>query len=175
VHLLDVTRPAGSTMGFSNIDPANNPVTVVNKVVNFGYEYVWHCHILGHEENDMMRPMILGVPPRQPGTPVVSLTGTGAARRPVVKWADNSLNETSFTVQRSANGGTTWITPTIGVVGQNVTVLTDTTAVTGMGYLYRVVANNLVGDATVYAAPAVGYPSANFPSASTAASTVITP
>jgi spore coat protein A len=21
------------------------------------YEYVWHCHILDHEEHDMMRPL----------------------------------------------------------------------------------------------------------------------
>ena len=25
-----------------------------------GHEYVWHCHILEHEEHDMMRPLILG-------------------------------------------------------------------------------------------------------------------
>jgi spore coat protein A len=24
-----------------------------------GHEYVWHCHILEHEEHDMMRPLIL--------------------------------------------------------------------------------------------------------------------
>jgi spore coat protein A len=24
-----------------------------------GYEYVWHCHILEHEEHDMMRPLIV--------------------------------------------------------------------------------------------------------------------
>jgi len=24
-----------------------------------GSEYVWHCHILEHEEHDMMRPMIV--------------------------------------------------------------------------------------------------------------------
>ena len=23
------------------------------------YEYVWHCHILEHEEHDMMRPLIV--------------------------------------------------------------------------------------------------------------------
>jgi titin len=27
-------------------------------MTNFGWEYVWHCHLLGHEENDMMRPMV---------------------------------------------------------------------------------------------------------------------
>jgi spore coat protein A, manganese oxidase len=24
-----------------------------------GKEYVWHCHILEHEEHDMMRPLII--------------------------------------------------------------------------------------------------------------------
>ena len=29
--------------------------------MNFGWEYVWHCHLLGHEENDMMRPIKFNV------------------------------------------------------------------------------------------------------------------
>jgi spore coat protein A len=24
-----------------------------------GAEYVWHCHILEHEEHDMMRPLVI--------------------------------------------------------------------------------------------------------------------
>ena len=24
-----------------------------------GAEYVWHCHILEHEEHDMMRPLVV--------------------------------------------------------------------------------------------------------------------
>ena len=35
-----------------------NPIT--NQLVNFGWEYVWHCHILSHEEMDMMRPADAG-------------------------------------------------------------------------------------------------------------------
>jgi len=27
--------------------------------INNGYEYVWHCHILEHEEHDMMRPLVI--------------------------------------------------------------------------------------------------------------------
>jgi len=27
-------------------------------------EYVWHCHILEHEEHDMMRPLIVVGPPK---------------------------------------------------------------------------------------------------------------
>jgi hypothetical protein len=25
-------------------------------------QYVWHCHILDHEDHDMMRPMVIGKP-----------------------------------------------------------------------------------------------------------------
>jgi spore coat protein A len=28
-----------------------------------GYEYVWHCHILEHEEHDMMRPLVVTAAP----------------------------------------------------------------------------------------------------------------
>jgi hypothetical protein len=31
---------------------------VFNKEEDYGWEYVWHCHILGHEENDFMRPFV---------------------------------------------------------------------------------------------------------------------
>ena len=34
---------------------------VTNQLFNFGWEYVWHCHILSHEEMDMMRPMKFNV------------------------------------------------------------------------------------------------------------------
>ena len=46
VRLLDPTRPLNSTIGFTNVDPAGNPVTVTNQMCNFGWEYVDHCHIL---------------------------------------------------------------------------------------------------------------------------------
>jgi spore coat protein A len=31
-------------------------------------QYVWHCHIVEHEDNEMMRPYRIG--PEQPGQPV---------------------------------------------------------------------------------------------------------
>ncbi len=52
--------PTGATVPnfpFTNPGPGN--VTVVNTVANFGWEYVWHCHLLGHEENDMMRAIAM--------------------------------------------------------------------------------------------------------------------
>ena len=66
VRLLDPTQPQGGTMRFTNINPLGNPVTVTNQMTNFGWEYVDHCHLLGHEENDMMRPMCFAVPPEAP-------------------------------------------------------------------------------------------------------------
>ncbi len=58
---FDVTRALGTSgVQFTNVDPlTGNPVTVTNTNYNFGHEYVWHCHILGHEENDFMRPMVV--------------------------------------------------------------------------------------------------------------------
>ncbi len=59
IRALDVTMPLGTTAQFTGVDPyTNNPITVTNALTNFGFEYVWHCHLLGHEENDMMRPVV---------------------------------------------------------------------------------------------------------------------
>ncbi len=55
VRPLDVTAPLGSTGQFTGVDPNNQPITVYNNPTDFGWEYMWHCHLLGHEENDMMR------------------------------------------------------------------------------------------------------------------------
>ena len=62
IRPLNPATPLGTEDGFSQIDTAtggniNPPQT--NKIVDFGHEYAWHCHILSHEENDMMRPMSL--------------------------------------------------------------------------------------------------------------------
>jgi FtsP/CotA-like multicopper oxidase with cupredoxin domain len=59
VRALDPTMPLGSTANFSPFNAQGNPVTVVNKLHDFGHEYVWHCHLLGHEENDMMRALVV--------------------------------------------------------------------------------------------------------------------
>jgi spore coat protein A len=53
-----------------DIPPAPAPVpssprlqTVTENGKTYGfYEYVWHCHILEHEEHDMMRPLAVRVP-----------------------------------------------------------------------------------------------------------------
>ena len=59
IRPLNPAKPLGDTTGFTNINPTTGqPITTtptVNTMTNFGAEYVWHCHILEHEENDMMR------------------------------------------------------------------------------------------------------------------------
>ena len=142
------------------------PVTVVNHLVNYGWEYVFHCHLLGHEENDMMRPMLVGVAPITPSIGSVDgRQGQGQASRHRVQFVDNSVNETGFTVQRSADGGTTWTT--VGtVLGRRPIWNAATQTVTdcrclrrwrpcpsrtrpsssGTTYVYRAIANNVIGD-----------------------------
>jgi FtsP/CotA-like multicopper oxidase with cupredoxin domain len=59
VRPLDPTMPLGTTMQFTGKDAQGNPITVTNLMTNFGWEFMWHCHLLGHEDNDMMRPISL--------------------------------------------------------------------------------------------------------------------
>jgi Multicopper oxidase len=64
IRPLNPTAPLGSTMGFGQLDPLTGgalAVPTTNQMANFGFEYVWHCHILSHEENDMMRAIALRV------------------------------------------------------------------------------------------------------------------
>jgi len=59
IRLLEPTSLPGITAQFSGWDQNGNPITVVNQMTDFGWEYVWHCHILGHEENDFMRALVV--------------------------------------------------------------------------------------------------------------------
>ena len=97
------------TIGFNNIDAAGNPTApIVNQLVNFGWEYVYHCHILSHEEMDMMRPVSVALPPNAPDGLAYTVTGNGNNTVLTLTWNDNSINETSFVVQRRRRDGT-WV------------------------------------------------------------------
>jgi hypothetical protein len=175
IRPMDVTMPVDTTGQFFNVDPTGEPAPVTNAVVNFGWEYMWHCHLLGHEENDMMRPIILAVPPVATSTPTAVRTGTAATQHIVVSWKDNSLNETDFTVERAtaARGPWTVVAEVPGVTGSGSTVTwTDTTVARRTTYYYRVTANNVVGYMQTYATPAVGYPNLSADSPPSAASNV---
>jgi FtsP/CotA-like multicopper oxidase with cupredoxin domain len=158
VRPLDVTKPVGTALPsqFTNIDPTNQPAPVTNALTNFGSEFVWHCHILGHEENDMMRAVSFVVAPDAPSGLSVRLA---PGRNAVLTWADNAINETGFSLQRATlNPATNLFGPwtTIRQLGQNVTTYTD--RLNRGTYTYQLIANNVVGYTQTYAAPAVGYP-----------------
>jgi len=176
-RLLDPTMPSGSSMGFTNIDPTNEPAAVTNVPINFGWEYVWHCHLLGHEENDMMRPMSLGTGPVAPsGLSAIP----GAVGIVNLSWTDNSINETNWTIQRSVNATGPWTTiatpasTTETTTGPGIT-FADHTPYSGTPYWYRVVASNVIGDTTAYTPPVAGYPNMSVDSTPTAASGPVTP
>ena len=129
---------------FTGVDPAGNPVTVANVMANFGNEYTWHCHLLGHEENDMMRAVCVAVAP-QPPTGLVQTTSKGSL---VLVWQDNSPDETGYMVQKKV-GTAGWTT--IGTTTN--TTFTDTTFKKGQAAQYQVIAVNTVGSGVP------GYPS----------------
>ena len=108
IRPLNPMMPAGDTSGFNSVDPNGDPTAAVtNKLVNFGWEYVIHCHILSHEEMDMMRPVSLALPPNKATGLAYTVNGSGNQRRLTLTWDDNSINETSFLVQKTVDG-TTW-------------------------------------------------------------------
>ena len=168
VRLLDPTMPEGAIlkdsiaveatgMGRMAFAPNGEPINIVNHYVNFGWEYVWHCHILAHEEMDMMRTIPIAVPPRAPAYLVALKKGTTAT----LMWTDNSSSETSFTIQRAndANFATGLVTFTVGA---NVETYVDTTIRNNQNYYYRVQANNVVGDTWDYTDPNINE-GASFP------------
>jgi len=165
IRLLDPTTPAGTAMPnqFSNVDPTNQPVTIVNHLVNYGWEYVWHCHLLGHEENDMMRAMAMASTPVAPSNLTARGVGTISAPKVNLTWTDNSVSETNWTVQRATSVAGPWgtsiiIPSTTGPQkGVNVTY-SDATILANATYYYRIMATNIIGDTTIYPAPAVGFP-----------------
>jgi FtsP/CotA-like multicopper oxidase with cupredoxin domain len=146
-RLLDPADISGTTTQFTNIDPyTNTPTTTTNATTNFGWEYVWHCHLLGHEENDMMRPIQFVTTAADYVTPVTAPTGLAAV--PVtgqvnLTWTDNSSNETGFRIERATGAGAF---AEIGTVGPDVTTYPDATAIAGTYYTYRVIAYNASGD-----------------------------
>lgn len=56
-----------------------------NEFVDYSWEYVFHCHILGHEENDLMRPVVF-----KPviAAPVAASAVTVDQAAGTVSWAD---------------------------------------------------------------------------------------
>ena len=105
VRLMDPTQPEGAMSGFTQIDPnTGNPAPMANGVQDYGWEYVWHCHILGHEENDFMRPVIFHANEAAPTAPT-GLVGTVAGNLASLSWTDTASTEYRYTVERRVGTG----------------------------------------------------------------------
>jgi len=171
LRVIDPSKDPGSTIQITdlatgvpvNLGNLGNPIFVPNTVVDYGWEYVWHCHILAHEENDFMRPLVLKVATTLPGSPTnlvgvvngptrVDLTWTKNALTPNAPPADGvaiPVDETGFRVERSPAGANTFTTIGSTVPDQNN--FTDFTAVSGTSYDYRVFSYNQKGDSAAAA------------------------
>ncbi|MEI7838018.1 MAG: hypothetical protein WCK05_16580, partial [Planctomycetota bacterium] len=116
-RLLDPTIPVGSALGFTQINPATgNPATITNVMYNFFDEYVWHCHILGHEENDFMRAYVFNRQAAVPVAPVNLTTNSNSAGTAVtVAFNDVADTEYQYLVERFAG-------PTAGTVGSGTEI-----------------------------------------------------
>ena len=164
IRNLNPMDPAGSTKLFNSTDAQGRPTAqITNQLVNFGGEYVWHCHILSHEEMDMMRPQTLVLPPVAPNGLANTFTGTGDLQRANLTWSDNSITETAFLVQRSDDLGANWATIGTIVSPLDQPNIHETRAYTDPATFdpavttryYRIVAQNTVGYVADPAYPAM--------------------
>jgi FtsP/CotA-like multicopper oxidase with cupredoxin domain len=159
-RLIDPMLPAGATLpppgpaGWFN--PNGNPLAqILNHVVNFGWEYVWHCHILSHEEMDFMHSLVFAAPPLPPTGLTGAWNGNANNPRITLNWVDKSMQEAGFAVQRAldasfTNGLTTLANlPASAGTGATVTY-TDTNPARSSTYYYRVLAKGeVVGDVSM--------------------------
>jgi hypothetical protein len=126
VRPMNPALPLGEVMYLEDeiFDPNGDPVfPVVNHLINFGWEYVYHCHILSHEEMDMMHGVAVAIRPAAP----TDLSATAVAGPAVdLAWTDTSFNETGFLIERAEDADFT-IGLTSFTVGEGVTVYTRTT------------------------------------------------
>jgi FtsP/CotA-like multicopper oxidase with cupredoxin domain len=163
VRLIDPTLPLGATLippppaGW--FDPEGNAIPqILNHEVNFGWEYVWHCHILSHEEMDMMHSLVFAVPPKAPTNLGYTVGGSPGNPRVNLTWTDNSLKEAGFTIQRATDENFTAGLRTF-TVAANITTFQDATVARDTRYWYRVFATgNPVGDTQVYPTSPLGFP-----------------
>jgi FtsP/CotA-like multicopper oxidase with cupredoxin domain/putative cell wall-binding protein len=137
----DPTQPTTAT--FQSLDPITGQAyTVTNTPVTYEWEYVWHCHLLGHEENDMMRPIAFKVSPAAPS----SLTATATTVGPpavALEWVDRSTKPaaTSFLIQRALDPAFSSSLESTAAPGGSTTWL-DGTVSPSTSYYYRVRAEN---------------------------------
>jgi FtsP/CotA-like multicopper oxidase with cupredoxin domain len=166
---IDPTMPNDAMIATTDVttNPAAGVATTVRNTpladpagYDYGYEYVWHCHILGHEENDFMRPVIFAVSTAQAPQPTGLAAYPGGSTVPglavyvapytntfinkiVLQWTDNAPVTTPsyFLIERSSGAGFQPLT-TISYLQGYPPIYTDASVAPGVTYSYRVTAQN---------------------------------
>jgi hypothetical protein len=152
---LSATSSAGLPVSFTSTTPATCTVsgsTVAGLAVG-------SCVIAGNQAGNInytaaaqvTQTINIGASVAAPSAPTnVAVQLTTTRPQAVVSWTDTSSNETSWLVQRSVKGGSTWITvqtltrSTGAATGE--TVSSSPNSVNwGTKYLFRVVARNAAG------------------------------
>jgi FtsP/CotA-like multicopper oxidase with cupredoxin domain len=150
-RLLDPTTPVNSVTNFLPIAPPAGVAAVpqvTNIMTNFGWEYVFHCHMLGHEENDFMRPVVFtgAVPPAPSGLAAVVTAPTANTVNVALTWVGSFPSATGFTIQRATNTGFTSNLQTFKLMGTPPpNAYADTTATPSSRYYYRTQSSNTWG------------------------------
>lgn len=171
-RLYQPALPVNSPEGFMNLNPLDGQaITTLNISHNYGAEYVWHCHILSHEEQDMMRPLEFRVATAASGDPT-GLTISPSLQSNTLSWTDTTYNVAydrtidigpylynttlGFTIERcignetacNAGAGTFTEIGRITMVSNSKPSYTDDTIVAGQAYTYRVKGYNTWVDNT---------------------------
>ncbi len=133
IRLQDPTSQQGATLRVTDTT-TGNITSVANDLINFGQEYVWHCHLLGHEENDMMRPIVFQVAPETPS----NLVATPGAHGAQLNWTDNSKSATGFTLKRATDAAFTAGIAVINIAGALPTTYLDSSLAVNTTYYYQV-------------------------------------
>jgi uncharacterized repeat protein (TIGR02543 family) len=173
VRLYQPALPEGSVEGFMNLDPLTGQAMPTSNIsYNYGAEYVWHCHILSHEEQDMMRPMVFRVATAVSGIPT-GLSFTQTMQANTLTWNDTTYNVTydrttdlppynynttlGFIIERcpgdatACNAGSGIFTEIgrITMVSSATPSFVDASIANGQAYTYRVKGYNTWVDNTV--------------------------
>jgi FtsP/CotA-like multicopper oxidase with cupredoxin domain len=118
IRPIDPSMPIGHPTTFLNPKTGQADVIDTNQPTNLGWEYVWHCHLLGHEENDMMRPVDFA---GSPVAPTILGAASAAPGTATVTWQDNgNWTVTNFVVQRADNRDFTGAVQTLSDRGAGV-------------------------------------------------------
>jgi fibronectin type 3 domain-containing protein len=126
---------------------ATTTMSYTDTTVLAGTQYAYRVSAANSAGNSSVTNVATGTTPATTTTVPMApsnLTGTAVSANQInLAWTDNSSNESGFVIQRMAAGDTSWSLVT--TTAPNFTALTDSTAMPGTQYTYRVLAFNEAG------------------------------